>query len=116
MCHSITFNFSESSKPPENLQIDNNPIQREKAIRLLGVEITENLKWSNNTTKICMKVNSMFYRLSKMKSFGATRDDLIKIWTTILRPSAEYASPVWHPGLTLCDSQSLENCKKQHWL
>ena len=56
-CHSITFNFSDSNKPPENLHIDNNPIQREKAIKLLGVEITENLKWTNNTTKICMKVN-----------------------------------------------------------
>ena len=47
-----------------------------------------------------------------MKSFGATRDDLVKIWTTILRPCAEYASPVWHPGLTLSDSQNLEKLQK----
>ena len=47
-----------------------------------------------------------------MKSFGATRDDLVKIWTTILRPCAEYASPVWHPGLTLSDSHNLEKLQK----
>ena len=111
-CHSITFNFSDSNKPPENLHINNNPILREKTIRLLGVEITENLKFTSNTLKICNKVNSMFYKLSKMKSFGATRDDLVKIWTTILRPCAEYASPVWHPGLTLSYSQNLEKLQK----
>ena len=47
-----------------------------------------------------------------MKSFGATRDDLIKLWATILRPCAEYASPVWHSGLTLKDSQRLEKLQK----
>ena len=79
---------------------------------MLGIEITDDLKWSNNTTTICNKVNSMFYKLSKIKSFDATRDDLVKIWTTILRPCAEYASPVWHPGLTLSDSQRLEKLQK----
>ena len=29
-CHSITFNFSDSNKPPENLHINNTPILREK--------------------------------------------------------------------------------------
>ena len=47
-----------------------------------------------------------------MKSFGATRDDLVKIWTTILRPCAEYASPVWHPGLSLCETRNLEKLQK----
>ena len=111
-CHSITFNFSDSNKPPENLHINNAPILREKAIKLLGVEITDNLKFSNNTKIICKKVNSMFFKLSKMKSFGATRDDLVKIWTTILRPCAEYASPVWHPGLTLSETKDLEKLQK----
>ena len=111
-CHSITFNFSNLNKPPEKLHINNIPILREKNIKLLGVEINDNLKFSNNTTTICKKVNSMFYKLSKMKSFGATRDDLVKIWTTILRPCAEYASPVWHPGLTLSDTQNLEKLQK----
>ena len=111
-CHSITFNFSETNKPPEQLHIDNNPIERENTIRLLGIDITEDLKWTKNTDKICKKVNSMFYKLYKLKSFGATRHDLVNLWTTILRPCTEYASPVWHPGLTIKDSHKLERLQK----
>ena len=58
-CHSITFNFSDSNHPPENLHINNAPILREKAIKLLGVEITDSLKFSNNMIMICKK--SKFY-------------------------------------------------------
>ena len=50
--------------------------------------------------------------IAKMKSFGATRDDLIKVWTTILRPCAEYASPLWHPGITKNESQDIEDLQK----
>ena len=111
-CHSITFNFSETNKPPKQLQIDNNPIERENTVRLLGIDITEDLRWTKNTDKICKKVNSMFFKLFKLKSFGATRHDLVNLWTTILRPCTEYASPVWHPGLTIKDSQKLERLQK----
>ena len=54
----------------------------------------------------------MLFILSKIKSFGATRDDLIKVWTTILRPRAEYASPLWHSGITKAESQKLEELQK----
>ena len=54
----------------------------------------------------------MFFKLFKLKSFGATRHDLVNLWTTILRPCTEYASPVWHPGLTIKDSQKLERLQK----
>ena len=65
-----------------------------------------------NTISIYKKVNSMLFILSKIKSFGATRDDLIKVWTTILRPRAEYASPLWHSGITKAESQKLEELQK----
>ena len=29
-----------------------------------------------------------------------------------MRPCAEYASPVWHPGLTLCETRDLEKLHK----
>ena len=50
--------------------------------------------------------------LSKIKSFGDTRDDLIKVWTTILRPRSEYACPLWHSGITKGESQKLEQLQK----
>ena len=77
-CHTITFNFSSANVSPSSLILDNNIIKREKSIKLLGVIISDDLKWTQNTISIYKKVNSMLFILSKIKSFGATRDDLIK--------------------------------------
>ena len=111
-CNVIHFNFSGKNSCPKNLHIDGNLIKRENSVKLLGVTITDDLKWTANTNNICKKVRSNFYKLSKLKSFGATRDDLVTAWTSILRPCAEYASPVWHSGLTECDNLNLEKLQK----
>ena len=111
-CHVITFNFSSANVSPHCLKLDNNIIQREKTIKLLGVTISDDLKWTQNTFNVCKKVNSLLFILSKLRSFGAPRDDLVKVWTTILRPCAEYASPLWHSGITKSDSQKLEMLQK----
>ena len=111
-CHVITFNFSSANVSPLSLKLDNNIIQREKSIKLLGVIISDDLKWTKNTLNVCERVSSMLFILCRIKSFGATRDDLIKVWTTILRPRAEYASPLWHSGITKSESDQLEGLQK----
>ena len=111
-CNVITFNFSGTNFPPLNLSIDDNLIKRVQSIKLLGVIISEDLKWTQNTLSICKKVNSRMFIIAKMKSFGATRDDLVKVWTTILRPCAEFASPLWHSGLTKKDTMEIERLQR----
>ena len=44
-CHTITFNFSSANVSPSSLILDNNIIKREKSIELLGVIISDDLKW-----------------------------------------------------------------------
>ena len=57
ICHSITFNFSGNNVPPQNLLRNGNVIMPADKIKLLGVHITSDLKWTTNTTYICSKVN-----------------------------------------------------------
>ena len=111
-CHSVTFNFSEKNIEPINLTINGNKIENKSSIKLLGVTLSNDLKWAVNTNNICNKVYAMLYKISKLKSFGATQEDLINVWTTMLRPSAEYAAPLWHSSLTLCESKNLEKLQK----
>ena len=112
-CHSLTFNFSKSNTAPKNLKLDNKVIQPVDKVKLLGVILTKDLKWSANTEHICSKLNQRMYLFNKMKGFGVKTDELITAWKTMLRPVTEYAVPLWHPGLTDCDSNSIEFLQKK---
>ena len=51
----------------------------------------------------------MFRRL---KNPGAIQEDLIKVYTTQIRPTLEFAAPVWHPALTLKEEEDIERVQK----
>ena len=45
--------------------------------------------------------------------FGLKQEQLFTAWKVLLRPIAEYAAPLWHSGLTKCDSEKLERLQKR---
>ena len=112
-CHAITFNFSQKNKIPRNLNLNGIPLENRDIIKLLGVIITNDLKWSENTQHICSKLNRKIYILSKLKKFGLGTEELLVVWKTVLRPLTEYAAPLWHPGLNKGDSEKLESMQKR---
>ena len=112
-CHSFTVNFSKHNTGPQNLKLNDKIIQPVKKIKLLGVMLTTDLKWLANTEYICTKLNQRMYLFNKLKKFGVTIDELIAAWKTMLRPTTEYAVPLWHPGLTECDSNQIELLQKK---
>ena len=99
-CHVINFNFSKYNYPPQNVNLNYKLLQPVDKIKLLGVILTNDLKWTENTSNICSKVNQKLYLISKLKHFGLLKEELIIAWQSILRPITEYAVPLWHSGLT----------------
>ena len=112
-CNVITWNFSQNNVPPQNLTLNNNLIPTVKKLQLLGVIITDDLKWSENTLHVCDKVSRKLFILCLLKQFGFSKDELIIAWTTMIRPVTEYAAPLWHSGLTDGDSDKIENLQKR---
>ena len=112
-CNIINFNFSGKNSPPQNLQLNNKNISSVDRIKLLGLILTNDLRWRENTSEIIKKVNTRFYQLCNLKKFGATADILLITWKTLLRPLTEYAAPVWHSSLLDGDDQLLENLQKK---
>ena len=95
-CHSFTINFSKFNTGPDKLELNGKVIQPVKRIKLLGVILTNDLKWSANTDHIYSKVNQRLYLINKLKQFGFKTDELISAWCTHLRPITEFAAPLWH--------------------
>ena len=112
-CHAITFNNSQKNTEPQNLILDGNIIQSCEKIKLLGVIISNDLKWSDNTENICAKVSRKFYILGRLKKFGFKTEELVFAWKTIIRPLTEYATPLWHSGLTEGDANMIEDLQKK---
>ena len=112
-CHLMNFNFSKNNFPPQNLKFNGKPINVAKKIKLLGVMLTDDLKWAENTVNICSKVNKKLYQIRMMKQFGLQRAELVTAWRSMLRPVAEYAVPLWHSGLTESDSGKIEMLQKK---
>ena len=112
-CDVITFNFSKYNTAPLNLKLNDKLLQPVDKIKLLGVYLTTDLKWTANTSNICSKVNQRLYLISKLKHFGLQKEELIVAWISILRPITEYAVPLWHSGLSEGDSYKIELLQKK---
>merc|ERR1712055_533487 len=55
-CSAITFNFSAKSSGPQYLLLNGNTLNSVSSINLLGVTISDDLRWKENTALICKKV------------------------------------------------------------
>ena len=52
-CKIITFNFSSKNTEINNLLLNGNTLKSVDSITLLGVIITDDLQWKENTANIC---------------------------------------------------------------
>ena len=104
---------SISKNPPDPLVIDGNQIDRVHEFKLLGVHISNDLRWDSHIDAICSRANSRLYFLKQLKRAGLTADDLICFYTTVIRPVLEYACVVWHHGLTKALTERLESLQKR---
>ena len=88
-------------------------IKTVSSVKLLGVIITDDLKWEENTSLICTKVNTKLYMISKLKAFGLEIEELMTFWKVVLRPITEYAAQLWHSGLCDVDCNKIEKLQKK---
>ncbi len=112
-CNVINFNFSQNNSPPLNLELNNNKIASVDKIKLLGVIITNDLRWRENTAEIVKKVNMKYYQLVRLRQFSSKQEVLLETWKVLMRPITEYAAPLWHSGLLEVDKRKLENLQKK---
>ena len=103
-CTSIDFS-------PEFL-LDGNDIQVVDEIRLLGLVITSDLKWTSNTENLVNKANKILWILRRLKNLGASQADLIDIYLKQIRCVLELAVPAWSGSINLADQIDIERIQK----
>ena len=81
-------------------------------MKVLGVVVRSDMKWSSNTKYIVDKAYRRLWILRRLKYHGAGTKDLIDVYQKQVRSVLELAVPAWHPGLTLAESMDIERVQK----
>ena len=97
---------------PQIFLQDGNEIEVVENIKLLGVIISNDMKWNLNTKHIITKAYKRMWMLKRLKSLGANRNQLILIYIQQVRSVLEIAVPVWHPGLSISNKIDIERVQK----
>ena len=81
-------------------------------MKLLGVIITNDLKWHENTHNITKKAFSRLWVLRILRNMGASKSTLLDVYMKQIRSVVEYAAKVWDAGLTRDNINHIERVQK----
>ena len=80
--------------------------------KLLGVVITDDLKWDKNTEYLVKKAYSRMQLLRKVSEFTTSVEDKKEIYILYIRSILEQSSVVWYSSLTNENAEDLERVQK----
>ena len=81
--------------------------------KLLGLNISSDLKWNVHVLELVKKTSCRLYFLRQLKRSQATPEELILFYITCIRSILEYACPVFHRALPGYLSEDLERLQKR---
>ena len=94
------------------LKINDELLTRVDEVKLVGVWLQSDLKWTKNSKELTRKAFSRISMLTKLKYAGVGMTDLIDIYILYIRSVVEYCAVVWHSSLTEELKGSLEMVQK----
>ena len=110
--HQIIFNFNRDKQFTTEVRLKGKPLEIVEEVKLLGVIITNDLRWDKNTSYLVKKANKKMRMLHIASKFTRNREHLKQIYKTFIRSNLEFSSNVWHSSLTKENRQDLERVQK----
>jgi len=94
--------------PPPALQLNGQTLERVKTYKLLGLHVTDSLKWNVHVSSICSKAAQRLHFLKQLKRAAMSYEDLLYYYQSVVIPVVEYACVVWHTSLTKGQTKLIE--------
>ena len=110
----MKFNVSQKFDFPPELIMNkfDNQLEVVKKTKLLGVILTDDLKWAANTQFICQKAFKKLWILRRLKLLNVDPFIALDVYTKEIRSVLEVSVPAWHSGLTNRQSFNIERVQK----
>ena len=81
--------------------------------KILGVNVSSDLKWNNHIAEVVKKARKRLFCLSQLTRSGLGSNELVQFYRTCIRRITEYACPVFHDSLPMYLSRELEAVQKR---
>ena len=108
----MLFNTARKGDFTPKFNIGGTDIETVDQLKLLGVQVTNDLKWNANTESIHKRDYNKLWILKRLKMNGANNNEIKIIYCQHVRSILEYASVVWHSGLTQENVTNIERFQK----
>ena len=112
-CKELVISFTKPEKEFPRLKIISGQIETVNHARILGLTISKDLKWNQHITNIVKKANKRIYFIIQLKRAHVPEADIIKFYTTCVRPVMEFSCQVFHFALPSYLPNALERVQKR---
>ena len=92
----ISFSCHSLSSSVDHITISDKQIEVVSSAKLLGVLVSDNLRWNAHVETICKKAATHLYFLKQLNRAKVPAKDMPLFCTTCIRPVLEYECPVFH--------------------
>ena len=108
----MIFNTARTRDFMPDIHIDDNSFEVVDEMRLLGLVITSNLKWSQNSENMCKRAYNRIRMLRRIKAQGAEVADLTDVYEKQIISILEFGAAVFTANLTVADANDIERVQK----
>ena len=81
----MVFNYTKKHQFGTRLTIENKRLEIVKQTKLLGIVITDDLKWNENTKFLVKRANAIMEILRKLSNFSPPIEDMKTIYILYIR-------------------------------
>ena len=96
-----------------NILIYGKVVDRVDHDKLLGISLSNGLRWKRHVDNIVKKAGKRIYMLYQLKRPGVNQADLVTIFISVMRPVVEYACPLWITNLPVYLPDNIEMIQKR---
>ena len=107
--------FFKSKKPLvlPDVTINGKSIPISTSSKLLGVKISSTITWQEHVNEVTTRGSRALYLLYILRRFNPPQEQLLRAYTTYIRPFLECCAPVFHAGLTANQAQQIERVQQR---
>ena len=80
-------------------------------MKLLGVTLRSDLRWCSNTEDITKRAYARLWAVRRLVKCGASKEDMVDIYTKQVRSVLEFGVPVWNAALKKKQINDIERVK-----
>ena len=108
----MVINFTKNYQFSTRLTLGQTKLEEVTECRLLGVTLTNQLKWHKNTENLVKRANTRMIILHRLYEFNLPVEEMVNIYILFIRSIAEYSCVVWGSSITEEEITNIERIQK----